>query len=460
MGQNLALNLVENGQKVSVYNRTSSRTQEFMQGEARNTDIIASYSLEDFVNSLERPRKIQLMVQAGSPVDRVIAQIKPLLDNEDILIDGGNSFFLDTERRTEEMEAEGFRYLGMGVSGGEEGARYGPSLMPGGSREAYALIESVLRDISAKAPQDNVPCVTYIGPRGAGHYVKMVHNGIEYADMQLIAEAYALLKAALNPTAQKLYQIFHEWNEGELSSFLIEITANIFANIDSETGQPLVEVILDKAGQKGTGKWTSQSALDLFAPIPSITAAVEGRNISVLKEERVIAAQILPGSDIQFEGDSQDFIDALQAALYASKICAYAQGFTLLQKASKEYVYDLNLTEIARIWRAGCIIRAQLLEDIANAYQRDPELPNLLIADSFKSKLLIRQEQWRYVVKTAIDFGIPTPAMSASLAYFDAYRSERLPTNLIQAQRDYFGAHTFERVDKSGSYHIDWLSDL
>jgi len=458
MGQNLVLNIADKGYRVSVYNRTTERTHEFMRGEASKKAITATFTLEEFVASLECPRKIQLMVQAGSPVDRVIAQLIPLLDKEDIIIDGGNSFFQDTERRAKELEAEDLYYFGMGVSGGEEGARWGPSLMPGGSRDAYPYIEALVRDIAAKAPHDGVPCVTYIGPRGAGHYVKMVHNGIEYADMQLIAEVYDLLNTALNLTANDLHEIFSSWNKGELSSFLIEITANIFTKIDEETNQPLVEVILDRARQKGTGKWTSQTALDLQSPIPSITAAVEGRNISLLKEEREVASQRLMGTDTRFDGDHDTFVNAVRAALYSSKVCAYAQGMALLRTASEEYGYSLDLAAIAQIWRAGCIIRAQLLEDIAQAYQQNPRLQNLLIADNFRIELLERQDQWRYVIKTAIDLGVPIPVMSASLAYFDAYRSKRLPTNLIQAQRDYFGAHTFERIDKEGSFHADWYS--
>ncbi len=458
MGQNLALNLDENGYTVSVYNRTSKRTNAFMQKVPNNPGIVATYTLDSFVNTLVKPRKILLMVKAGPPVDRVIAQLKPLLTKEDILIDGGNSFYRDTERRSIALETEGFHYLGMGISGGEEGARYGPSIMPGGTREAYTLIEPMLQDIAAKS-QDNSPCVAYIGPRGAGHYVKMIHNAIEYADMQLICESYAILQTTIHPTAQELSQIFDNWNQGELNSYLIEITAKIFTRIDTDTGNPLIEMILDKAGQKGTGKWACQDALDLGYPIPSITAAVEARNLSSLKEERVIAAKILPKSESIFNEEPQIIIDAVQAALYASKVCAYAQGLALLTKASKEYEYDLNLAEIARIWRAGCIIRAQLLEDITQAYLQNPDVPNLLIINPFKELLQSRYEKWRYVVKTAFDLDIAIPAMSASLAYYNAYRTNRLPTHLIQAQRDYFGAHTFERVDKPGSNHIDWISD-
>jgi 6-phosphogluconate dehydrogenase len=329
--------------------------------------------------------------------------------------------------------------------------------MPGGTREAYSIIEPLVTAIAAKAPADGAPCVTYIGPGGAGHYVKMVHNGIEYGDMQLIAESYALLKAAINPSAAEFHQIFSDWNKGELSSFLIEITADIFTKIDEETGQPLVDLILDKAGQKGTGKWTSQNALDIGSAIPTITAAVDGRIISSIKEERVTASKILSGPETSYTGERQTLIDAVRAALYVSKICSYAQGMALIKHASSEYDYHLDLAEIARIWRAGCIIRAELLDDITSAYRRNADLPNLLLDDEFKQAVQSRQAAWRVAVKTAVELGVPVPAMSASLAYFDAYRSARLPANLIQAQRDYFGAHTFARVDKAGTFHANWM---
>ncbi|MCB0164464.1 MAG: NADP-dependent phosphogluconate dehydrogenase [Anaerolineae bacterium] len=459
MGQNLVLNAADHGFSVSVYNRTASKTDEFMAGEAKDKSITATHSLEEFVESLERPRTIQIMVKAGAPVDTVIEQLKPLLDPGDIIIDGGNSFFPDTERRAKDLEAANLRFIGMGVSGGEEGARHGPSLMPGGTREAYAIIEPLVIAISAKAPADGAPCVSYIGPGGAGHYVKMVHNGIEYGDMQLIAESYAILKAALDPSPEEFHQIFSEWNAGELSSFLIEITADIFTKFDDETGQPLVDLILDKAGQKGTGKWTSQNALDIGSAIPTITAAVDGRIISSIKEERVAASKILTGPQTRYDGDRQQLINAVRAALYASKICSYAQGMALLKTASAEYNYNLDLGEIARIWRAGCIIRAELLDDITNAYRRNTSLPNLLVDQQFKEAVESRQADWRFAVKTAIDLGTPVPAMSASLAYFDAYRSARVSANLIQAQRDYFGAHTFERVDQPGSFHANWIGE-
>jgi len=457
MGQNLVLNIERNGYNVAVYNRTGSVTEAFMAGPAAGKNIKASYTLQDFVTSLEKPRKIQIMVKAGAAVDAVIDQLKPLLDPGDLIIDGGNSFFPDTERRAKALEAEGFQYLGLGVSGGEEGALWGPSMMPGGTESSYQLVEPILKAVSAKA-KDGQPCVTFLGPGGAGHYVKMVHNGIEYGDMQLIAEAYNILHTALDLSAQEFHQIFHTWNQAELSSFLIEITANIFAKTDTETGEPLVDKILDKAGQKGTGKWTTQNALDLGATVPTITAAVDARIISALKSERVHAATILSGPPPVFEGDRHYLIESVRAALYASKICSYAQGMALLKAASDEYGYGLDAAAIPRIWRAGCIIRAELLDDITNAYVRNPDLANLLLDDQFREAVESRQAAWRYVVSTAINMGIPVPATSASLAYFDSYRSARLPANLLQAQRDYFGAHTFERVDQEGIFHADWFS--
>ena len=456
MGQNLVLNIERNGYGISVYNRTGSVTEEFMAGAASGKNITACYSLEDFVASLERPRKIQIMVKAGGPVDAVIEQLKPLLAPGDLIIDGGNSFFPDTERRAQALEAEGFQYLGMGVSGGEEGALWGPSLMPGGTESAYRAVESIMQSIAAKA-KDASPCVTYLGPGGSGHYVKMIHNGIEYGDMQLIAEAYDLLHRGLGLSNQELHQIFSDWNQGELSSFLIEITANIFGKLDDQSDQHLVDVILDKAGQKGTGKWTSQNALEVGAAIPTITAAVDARILSSIKAERVAAEKVLSGPDATYDGDKATFVEAVRAALYASKICSYAQGMALLKVASDEYNYNLDLSAIPGIWRAGCIIRAELLDDITAAYQRNINLANLLLDDQFKEAVESRQAAWREVVTTAVRLGIPVPATSASLAYFDSYRTGRLPANLLQAQRDYFGAHTFERVDKEGIFHADWL---
>ncbi len=457
MGQNFVLNVERNGYGVAVYNRTAETTEKYIAGPAAGKNIKPAYTLKEFVDSLESPRKIMLLVKAGAPVDATIQQLIPLLDKGDLIIDGGNSFFTDTERRAKELESQGFNFFGMGVSGGEEGALWGPSLMPGGSRDAYKEVEPIMNAVAAKAEEDGEPCVTYLGPGGSGHYVKMVHNGIEYGDMQLIAEAYDLLKQALGLSAQEFHDIFAEWNKGELSSFLIEITANVFKKVDEESGQPLVDVILDKAGQKGTGKWMSENALDLGAAIPTITAAVDGRILSSQKEERVKAAGILTGPARKYDGGSpQKLIDAVRDALYASKICSYAQGMSLLKKASEEYKYNLDLGTIAKIWRAGCIIRARFLNDITNAYNRNKDLPNLLVDEEFRKAIDTRQEAWRFVIKCAIEMGIPMPAMSASLAYYDSYRSERLPANLIQAQRDFFGAHTFERIDKPGTFHADW----
>ncbi len=456
MGQNFVLNVERNGFSVSVYNRTLSRTTAFVEDEAVGKNIQPSYALEEFVASLERPRRIMLLVKAGAPVDATIGQLVPLLDENDLIIDGGNSCFLDTGRRAKELEAYGINFLGMGVSGGEEGALWGPSLMPGGSPEAYRKVEPIMKAVAAQAGEDREPCVTYIGPGGSGHYVKMIHNGIEYGDMQLIAEAYDLLKGALDLSALEFHQLFSEWNESGLSSFLIEITAKVFEKIDGETGKPLVDVILDKAGQKGTGRWTSQNALELGAAIPTITAAVDGRILSAQKDERVAAAKILKGPSGKYSGSSQELIDSVKDALYAAKICSYAQGMSLLRTASGEYEYNLNLGAIAKIWRAGCIIRARLLDDITNAYLRNGNLPNLLVDEEFRKAINAHQGALRFSIGKAVALGVPVPAMSASLAYYDAYRSERLPANLIQAQRDLFGAHTFQRIDKPGIYHADW----
>ncbi len=457
MGQNFVLNVERNGYGVAVYNRTAETTDKYIAGPAAGKNIKPAYTLKEFIDSLESPRKIMLLVKAGAPVDATIQQLIPLLDKGDLIIDGGNSFFTDTERRAKELESQGFNFFGMGVSGGEEGALWGPSLMPGGSRDAYKEVEPIMNAVAAKADEDGESCVTYLGPGGSGHYVKMAHNGIEYGDMQLIAEAYDLLKQALGLSAQEFHNIFAEWNKGELSSFLIEVTANVFKKVDEESGKPLVDVILDKAGQKGTGKWMSENALDLGAAIPTITAAVDGRILSSQKEERIKASGILTGPAKKYNGESsQKLIDAVRDALYASKICSYAQGMSLLKKASEEYKYNLDLGTIAKIWRAGCIIRARFLNDITNAYNRNKDLPNLLVDEEFRKAINTRQESWRFVIKCAIEMGIPMPAMSASLAYYDSYRSERLPANLIQAQRDFFGAHTFERTDKQGTFHADW----
>jgi 6-phosphogluconate dehydrogenase len=396
------------------------------------------------------------MVPAGAPVDNAIAHFKPHLDPGDILMDGGNSFFMDTERRNKALEAEGFNFIGTGVSGGEEGALWGPAIMPGGQPEAWEATAPIFRAIAAKA-EDGQPCVDYMGPRGAGHYVKMVHNGIEYGDMQLIAEIYDLLHRGAGVSNGELAEIFSAWNEGELRSYLIEITANILRRLDDGNDQALVDFILDEAAQKGTGKWTSQNALDVGAPIPTINAAVESRILSSLKAERLVASRILGGQATIYAGDCGRLIDLAGKALYASKIISYAQGFGLLKLASKEYDYHLDYAAIARIWRAGCIIRAGLLNDISSAFGRNPELPNLLLEEVFRDIVLNSQAAWREVLQTGIGMGIPMLATSASLAYFDAYRSERLPANLTQAQRDYFGAHTYRRTDREGIFHTEWI---
>lgn len=453
MGQNLVLNMERNGYTVAVHNRTVKTMQDFVAAHP-GKNLIGCETLADFVAAIDRPRKVMIMVKAGAPVDAVIDQLVPLLDPGDLIIDGGNSYFMDTERRSKDLESKGLVFIGTGVSGGEEGALKGPSIMPGGQPEAYALVKDIFTAISAKV--DGEPCVTYIGPRGAGHYVKTVHNGIEYGDMQLIAEAYDVLHRALGLSNQELSDIFAEWNRGELQSYLIEITSDIFKKIDDETGQPLVDLILDEAQQKGTGKWTSQNAFDIGVPIPTINAAVESRIISSIKPERVAASKELAGPQVKFEGDRQQLINAVRDALYMAKICSYAQGMALLRAASREYQYDLQYGEIAAIWRGGCIIRAQFLNRIREAFKRQPDLPNLLLDEGFKAEVANRQAALRYVVTTATQLGIPCLAMASALSYFDAYRTERLPANLTQAQRDYFGAHTFQRLDKPGVFHADW----
>lgn len=456
MGQNLVLNLERNGYTVAVYNRTTATMEEFV-GAHPGKQLIGCATLEEFVASLERPRKVLIMVKAGKPVDVVIDGLLPLLEPGDLIMDGGNSHFPDTERRSVELTAKGFNFMGVGVSGGEEGALWGPSIMPGGPRATWAMVQPMLEAISAKATDDGKPCVVYLGPRGAGHYVKMVHNGIEYGDMQLIAEAYDILQGALGLQAAELADIFAEWNRGELDSFLIEITAKIFKRMDEETGKPLVDLVLDKAGQKGTGKWTSQDAFNIGAPIPTINSAVVGRILSSFKDERVAASGVLPAhAQPAYTGDKARLIDAVRQALYASKISAYAQGMAMLRMASEEYGYELNLGEIAAIWRGGCIIRARFLNRITEAFVRQPDLPNLLLDEELGQAVSERLPAWRHVVQTAVGLGIPAPAFSVSLAYYDAYRSARLPANLIQAQRDFFGAHTYERVDKSGIFHSTW----
>jgi 6-phosphogluconate dehydrogenase len=454
MGQNLARNVARNGFPIAVHNRTASKTDEFIAEFGHEGQFVGTQEIADFVAALEPPRAIMMMVKAGKPVDDVIAAIKPHLSKGDLLVDGGNSLFSDTERRIEELEADGFLFLGAGVSGGEEGALNGPSIMPGGPREGYDRVAPIFTKIAAQV--DGTPCCTYIGEGGSGHYVKMVHNGIEYADMQLIAEAYDILKRAIGLTNEELAGVFEAWNEEDLDSFLIEITAQIFRTKDVETGGWLVDSVLDRAAQKGTGKWTSQSSLDLGVPVTAITEAVFARYLSAQKEERVAAAEALPGPSTSFEGHRAAFVDAVRDALYCSKIVAYAQGFDQMLAAGKEHGWQLHPGEIATIWRGGCIIRARFLNRIREAYDRKPDLPNLLLDPYFVDAIGRCQEGWRRVVAEAIRLGIPTPAFSSCLAYYDGYRTARLPANLIQAQRDLFGAHTYERVDKPGSFHSHW----
>ena len=455
MGSNLALNMERHGFRVAGYDLDAAKAQAFAAGAAAGKNVELAESPDRLMAILQKPRRVLLMVPAGKAVDSAIAHLEGHLEPADILIDGGNSFFLDTERRSAALAAKGLNYVGTGVSGGEQGALWGPSIMPGGQLEAWEALAPILRAIAARA-EDGAPCVEYMGPGGAGHFVKMVHNGIEYGDMQLIAESYDLLSRGLGLTAQELQEVFGEWNRGELKSYLIEITAAVLAAVDPDTGRPLVDVILDEAQQKGTGKWMSQNALDVGAAIPTINAAVESRIISAMKTERVAASRVLRGPALEYSGGRQRLIDAVRDALYASKITSYAQGLGLLRVASAEYKYDLKPASIARIWRAGCIIRASLLGDIMTAYERDPGLVNLLVDAAFRDAVDRRQSAWRFVVQTAVGLGIPTLAMSSSLAYFDAYRSERLPANLTQAQRDYFGAHTYRRVDKPGVFHTEW----
>ncbi|HEX2310178.1 MAG TPA: NADP-dependent phosphogluconate dehydrogenase [Vicinamibacterales bacterium] len=455
MGGNLALNAERNGFPVAGYDLDAAKTRAFVLGPAAGKQVTGVESPAALMAALEKPRRVLMMVPAGAAVDSAIAHLAPHLEPGDILIDGGNSWFLDTERRSKALAGDGFNFVGMGVSGGEEGALWGPSMMPGGQHEAYDALAPILLAMAARA-DDGVPCVDYMGPLGAGHYVKMVHNGIEYGDMQLIAETYDVLHRGLGLSNDELHAVFSEWNRGELRSYLIEITAAIFTQRDPDTGQAVVDVILDEAAQKGTGKWTSQNALDVGAPIPTINAAVESRIISALKSERVAASAVLRGPAPKYDGSRQRLVDAARDALYVSKITSYAQGLGLLRLASQEYKYDLRPGTIAKIWRAGCIIRASLLADITAAYDRNPGLVNLLLDEVFKDAVQRRQDAWRFFVQTAVGLGIPVLATSASLAYFDAYRSERLPANLTQAQRDYFGAHTYRRVDRDGVFHTEW----
>ena len=482
MGENLVLNMASRGYTVAVHNRTTSKVDAFLAGRAAGRTIVGARSPEELVSKLARPRRVMLMVQAGQAVDRVIEALVPLLEPGDVLIDGGNSNYQDTTRRTRALRESGILYVGAGVSGGEEGALLGPSIMPGGNPDAWPVLEPIFKAIAAKV-DDGTPCCDWIGPEGAGHYVKMVHNGIEYGDMQMIAEAYSLLRdvGGIDPAAMS--EVFASWNEGELSSYLVEITAGILARVDDETGRPLVDLILDAAGQKGTGKWTGIDSLMLGAPVTAITEAVFARALSALKEERVAASRILPGpaahggdgraavgsSDPEahagdtpggrgFDADAAAFAEDVRRALYASKICSYAQGFQLLSMASVEYGWRLDFGAIALMWRGGCIIRAAFLDRIKAAYDEAPDLANLLLAPYFRDAIAGAQAGWRRVVATAVLRGVPVPAFASALAWYDGYRSERLPANLLQAQRDYFGAHTYERVDRPRGefFHTDW----
>ena len=459
MGRNLALNIESRGYSVALYNRTGSKTEEVL-AENPDKNLLGTYTVEEFIDSIEKPRRIVMMVQAGHGTDATIQSLLPHLDKGDILIDGGNTFFEDTIRRNNELANSGINFIGAGVSGGEEGALKGPSIMPGGQKEAYELVAPILEQISAKA-EDGTPCVTYIGADGAGHYVKMVHNGIEYGDMQLIAESYDLMQNILGLSVDEMADIFKEWNEGELDSFLIEITADILTRKDDlGTGKPVVDVILDAAGNKGTGKWTSQSALDLGVPLPLNTESVFARYISAYKEERVAASQVLPKPEVTpYTGDKAELVEKIRQALYFSKIMSYAQGFAQLRSASKEHNWDLPFGEIAKIWREGCIIRARFLQKITDAYEKDNDIANLLLDEYFSDITANYQQAVRDVVALAVQSGVPVPTFSSAIAYFDSYRSDRLPANLIQAQRDYFGAHTYERTDREGIFHYSWYDE-
>ncbi|UQS83372.1 NADP-dependent phosphogluconate dehydrogenase [Bombilactobacillus thymidiniphilus] len=457
MGKNLALNIESRGYEVAIFNRTGAKTEKVV-ADHPDKKLVPSYNISDFVNSLEKPRRIIMMVKAGKPTDAVIDELLPLLDRGDILIDGGNTFFQDTMQRNARLDKSGINFIGMGVSGGELGALHGPSLMPGGQKAAYDLVAPILQQIAAKT-DDGQPCVAYIGPNGAGHYVKMVHNGIEYGDMELIAESYNLMLNLGKLSTTEMAATFNDWNQGELSSYLVEITADILTRKDDlGTGEPIVKKILDAAGNKGTGKWSSQSALELGVPQSLITEAVYARYISTFKEQRVQASSQLPGSKLSVQ-ISNDFTEKIRQALYFSKIMSYAQGFAQMKAASKQYDWELNYGEIANIWREGCIIRAQFLQKITAAYQKDSQLDNLLLDDYFKEICANYQDATREVVAWAVQTGIPVPAMSAAIAYYDSYRAEVLPANLIQAQRDYFGAHTYQRVDRPGTFHYSWYQE-
>lgn len=458
MGKNLALNVESRGYTVALFNRTTSKTEEVI-AEHPDKNFVLTKTVEEFVASIEKPRRIMLMVQAGAGTDATIQALLPHLDKGDILIDGGNTHFPDTMRRNAELANSGINFIGTGVSGGEKGALEGPSIMPGGQKEAYDLIAPIFEQIAGKAPQDGAPCVAYMGPNGAGHYVKMVHNGIEYGDMQLIAESYDLLKRVLGLDNAEIQAIFEEWNEGELDSYLIEITKEVLKRKDDEGEGYIVDKILDKAGNKGTGKWTSQSSLDLGVPLPLITESVFARFISTYKDERVKASQVLSGPAVNFSGDKAEIVEKIRKALYFSKIMSYAQGFAQLRQASKEYDWDLPYATIAQIWRAGCIIRAEFLQNITDAFNKNNELENLLLDDYFVDITKRYQESVRDVVTLAVQTGIPVPTFTSAISYYDSYRSANLPANLIQAQRDYFGAHTYERTDKAGIFHYDWYTE-
>ena len=457
MGENLVLNMERNGFTAAVYNRTTEKVDNFIKGRGKGGNFIGCHSIAELCSSLKAPRRIMMMVKAGKAVDDLIEQLIPYLDPGDILIDGGNSFFQDTTRRTRYLAEKGLRFIGTGVSGGEEGALFGPSIMPGGNPEAWPYVKPVFQAIAAKVA-GGLPCCEWVGEDGAGHYVKMVHNGIEYGDMQMICEAYWIMKNLLGLSAAELHEVFAEWNRGELNSYLIEITSAIFAKTDPETGRPVVDIILDTAGQKGTGKWTSQSALDLGTAAPTVAEAVFARCLSAIKAERVAASGVLKSAAPKFTGDRKAFIEAVRKALYASKICSYAQGFQLMRHAAEEYGWQLKYGDIALLWRGGCIIRAQFLDKIKAAFDRDPGLANLLLDDFFHGVISECEPSWREVVAQAVLNGIPVPAFSSALAYYDGYRSANLPANLLQAQRDYFGAHTYERVDRKRGqfFHTEW----
>jgi 6-phosphogluconate dehydrogenase len=457
MGQNLVLNLSDHGYRVVVFNRTVSKVDDFLAGPAKNFSIQGAHSLRDFFAALKTPRKVMLMVKAGEAVDELIEECLPFLQKGDILIDGGNSHYPDSERRCTQLAAKGILFVGAGISGGEEGARHGPSIMPGGNEAAWPEVKPIFQAIAAKAEEDGLPCCDWVGERGAGHYVKMVHNGIEYGDMQLICEAYQLLREGLNCSPQELQQIFTQWNQGPLNSYLIEITSRIFGTYDADKTL-LIDKILDVAGQKGTGKWTQVSALDLGLPVTLIGEAVFARCLSALKEQREKMAALYPRQKSLFSGNKQELIAAIGQALYASKIVSYAQGFMLMKAAAKEYGWNLRFGSIALLWRAGCIIRSRFLNDIQKAYAKDPQLDNLLMDSFFHEAITGAEKSWRKVVQLAAEWGIPTPCFSTALSFFDGYRSARLPANLLQAQRDFFGAHTYERIDapRGKFFHTNW----